>query len=186
MADNNDRYIYDYSSSDFDRDAALAHIFSTDAFADLPAKQGLHLTWSKTKADDIAELMAHSHERRRAFNDANAQKSKTLQKYLFQVKVFAPLFFATIIVSHLGPMAGIKWPLLIGSAPVFMIYLVYPIIRMCLTALNDDPNAITYQEEIQNTERDIIRLYAYVEATNIHARNFDEQDYNPPHKKHLN
>ena len=169
MTDKYDHSAYDYSTRHFSTDAAYEYVYSTDAFIKIPGHAGPHLSWSKSMADNIVDLMSRSHERRQALKLAKQDKQRQLRKYLVHAKIFAPLFFAIVIVSHLTVFAPIKWPLLIGSVPVFLIYLIYPVIRLCLTVLSEDLNEYKYREEIDEAERNIMRLYAYVEAINIHG-----------------
>jgi len=157
--------------SEFDKSAALKTISDWPEFAALYKDEDALPAYVDSMAEQIVDVMQTAHANEQIFKRQRARKKISIRKLLYQITAGSVGMICVLLLALTGVLGGFKWIALALSLLPFVLWTVFPIIKLIRTAMLDDESMEQFYESEISAKTSIagIRgiLQGYMDAEEV-------------------
>ena len=132
--------------SEFDKGAALKTISDWPEFAALYKEEDALPAYVDSMAEEIVSIMQTAHTNEQIFRRQRAHKKTSIRKLLYQIATGSVGMILVLLLALTNVLNGFKWIALALSLLPFVLWTVFPIIKLIRTAMLDDESMEQFYE----------------------------------------
>ena len=136
--------------SEFDKDAALKTISDWPEFAALYKDEYALPDYLDGMVEEIVSILETAHTNAQIFRRQRANKKINIRRLLYQIATGSVGMILIVLLALTNVleafMGGFKWIALALSLPPFVLWTVFPIIKLIRTAMLDDESMEQFYE----------------------------------------
>ena len=152
--------------SEFDKGAALKTVSDWPEFAALYKDEHALPAYLDGMVDEIVSILETAHTNEQIFRRQRANKKTSIRKLLYQIATGSVGMILVLLLALTNVLNGFKWIALALSLLPFVLWTVFPIIKLIRTAMLDDESMEQFlrkrnkrQDEYRQYTRDYAGLY---------------------------
>lgn len=134
------------TETDFDKGAAFKTVSDWPEFVAMYKDEDALHAYVDMMAEQIVSIMETAHTNEQIFRQQRAHKKIAIRKLLYQIFTGSVGMILVLLLALTNVLSGFKWLAIALSLLPFMLWTMFPIIKLIRTAILDDESMEQFYE----------------------------------------